>query len=113
VLDPGGPVTVLVPRPAVVALARGEVWSPAVRDGAIDAGVRAAVVAALAVVPHVAGVEAGPGRRAEVAVALRLEPGLDRAGLDAVLAAVNAALAADGVVAVRVDSLEVRVTAAG
>ena len=113
VLDPGGPVTVLVPRPAVVALARGELWSPAVQGGAIDGVVRAALLAALSGVAHVVGAEVEPGRRAEVTVVLGLAPGLDRSGLDAVLAAVNAALAADAVVAARVDSLELRVSAAG
>ena len=50
-------------------------------------------------------------RRAEVAVLLRLVPGLDRARLDGVLARVNAALAADETVTVRVDSLELRLLA--
>ncbi|NKY12112.1 SseB family protein, partial [Cellulomonas hominis] len=47
VLDPGGPVTVLVPRPAVWALAQQQAWRPAVADGgsgpAVDAEVAAAV----------------------------------------------------------------------
>ena len=113
VLDPGGPVTVLVPRPAVVALAHGERWRPAVAHGEVDPVVRAAVVATVGQVAHVAHVDAKPGRRAEVAVVLALAPGLGRAGLDAVLARVNAALAADDTVAERVDSLEVRLTTAG
>jgi len=63
-------------------------------------------------VPHVARAHAEPGRRAEVAVVLDLTPGLDRARLDAVLARVNEALAADDTVAARVDSLELRLTTA-
>jgi antitoxin (DNA-binding transcriptional repressor) of toxin-antitoxin stability system len=51
VLDPGGPVTVLVPRPAVWALAQQQAWRPAVADGgsgpAVDAEVAAAVRAAV------------------------------------------------------------------
>ena len=113
VLDPGGPVTVVIPRPAVVALALGERWLPAVRAGAVEADVRAAVAAALADVAHVVGVDVVPGRRAEVAVVLALTPGLDRGRLDAVLARVNAALAANETVAARIDSLELRPVSAG
>lgn len=134
VLDPGGPVTVLVPRPAVWALAQQRDWVPAVErgpgaavagpsgaaapgpagpseGGEVDPDVRAALRSALAAVPEVLGVDARPGRRAEVAVLLRLVPGLDRARLDGVLARVNAALAADETVTLRVDSLELRLLA--
>lgn len=131
VLDPGGPVTVLVPRPAVWAIAQQRTWEPAVRpvpaggspDGPgagdpsaparvhVDPDVVAALRGALAGVPEVLGVDAGPGRRAEVAVHLHLVPGLDRARLDAVLARVNAALAVDETVTLRVDSLELRLLA--
>jgi hypothetical protein len=143
VLDPGGPVTVLVPRPAVWALARQLSWVPAVAgggDGAavaddVRAAVRAAVRGAVAAAGSASGapaparrpwfgrrrdaapagpggvlldVDAVPGARAEVAVVLTLVPGLDRTTLDAVLARVGAALAADETVAQRVDSVEVR-----
>ena len=38
VLDPGGPTTVLVPRPAVWALAQQQEWQPAVvTTGGVDA----------------------------------------------------------------------------
>lgn len=112
VVDPGGPVTVLVPRPAVWALAQQEPWRPAVVHGAVDGAVHAAVAAALQRVTHVARTDVEPGRRAEVAVVVALTPGLDRAGLDAVLARVNSALAADGTIAARVDSFELRLTTA-
>jgi hypothetical protein len=112
ILDPAGPVPVLVPRPAVVALAHAERWRPAIYGGAVDAEVRSAVTAALSQVPEVARADAEPGRRAEVAVTLALRPGLDRAGLDGVLARVSAALAASETVAARVDSLELRLTTA-
>ncbi|WP_263120705.1 SseB family protein [Cellulomonas fimi] len=39
VLDPGGPVTVLVPRPAVWALAQQNDWQPAVTGGGDDRSV--------------------------------------------------------------------------
>ncbi|WP_273651416.1 SseB family protein [Cellulomonas fimi] len=113
VVDAGGPVTVLVPRTAVWALAQGQPWRPAVVDGAVDGEVADAVRRALAPVGDVVEVTPVPGRRAEVAVVLGLVPGLDRARLDAVLAQVNAALAADDTVTSRVDSLELRARAAG
>lgn len=120
VLDPGGPVTVLLPRPAVWALAQQKQWRPAVPGvgtrRAVDPEVRDAVRAALSAEPGlvhpdlgpVRTVDAQPGRRAEVAVTLTLVPGLDRAGLDAVLRRVGDALAADETVTRRVDALEVR-----
>ncbi|MGN8246434.1 SseB family protein [Cellulomonas soli] len=116
VVDPGGPVTVLLPRTAVWALAQQLSWEPAVRgtgaEKQVDGAVRAAVVAAVADMPGVVEVDALPGLRAEVAVVLALVPGLRRAELDAVLAQVNAALAACEVVAERVDSLELRLRGA-
>lgn len=133
VLDAGGPTTVLVPRPAVWALAQQQPWRPAVADDgtgpAVDPevreAVRSAVLAAVGPAPAeaprrslfrrpaapaspVVDVDAVPGNRAEVAVVLTLVPGLDRTALDAVLARVGEALAAQETVAQRVDSLEVR-----
>lgn len=109
VVDPGGPVTVLVPRPAVWALAQGDPWTPAVADGVVAPEVARAVAEAIDGIGHVASVAAEPGRRAEVAVVLRIDSGLDRHGLDLVLGQVNAALAASAVVSEQVDSLELRI----
>lgn len=116
VVDPGGPVTVQVPRTAVWALARGEDWRPAVVAGpggelAVDPEIAQDLAVAALVVPGVRAAEALPGRKAEVALRLGIDAGLDRAGLDAVLAQVNARLAAVSVVADRVDSLELRIHA--
>ena len=94
VVDPGGPTTVLLPRPAVWALAQQQPWEPAVGPEGVDPDVRAAIVAAVQPVRGVVAVDAVPGTRAEVAVVVDLVPGLDRAGLDAALAGVNGALAA-------------------
>ncbi|OJV79733.1 MAG: hypothetical protein BGO37_12380 [Cellulomonas sp. 73-92] len=113
VLDPAGPVTVRLGRPAVMALAHGEQWRPAVRDGVVDDEVATAVGSALAGIDALAGCGVAPGERGEVAVEIAVLPGLDRAGLDAVVARVNEALAADATVAERVDSLELRVRPAG
>jgi len=112
VVDPGGPTTVLVPRPAVWALAQQERWLPAVTPDGVDPALRAAVVGAVSTVAGVVEVDAVPGSRAEVAVVVDLVAGLDRAGLDAVLAQVNAAVAGVELVATRVDSLELRPRAA-
>ena len=108
VVDPGGPTTVLVPRPAVWALAQQERWRPAVTPDGVDPGVRDAITGAMAPVAGVVSVDAVPGTRAEVAVVVELVAGLDRSGLDTVLAQVNAALAGAEIVAARVDSLELR-----
>jgi hypothetical protein len=115
VLDPGGPTTVLIGRPAVWALAQQREWQPAVvrtqgRD-TVDPRIRSAIGRAVGSVSGVLAADAVPGRRAEVAVVLTLVPGLDRARLDVVLAHVNAALAADETVTASVDSLELRLIA--
>ena len=74
--------TVLIPRPAVWALGKGEPWRPAVVDDEVVADVREAITDAIPLAGAVRAVDAVPGRRAEVAVVLSLEPGLDQAGLD-------------------------------
>lgn len=108
VLDPAGPVRVQLPRSAVVALAQAMPWRPAVVGGAVDDEVAAAVTAALAGIPQLAACAVEPGERSEVVVGLTVRPGLDRPALDALVARVNEALAADATVVARVDSLELR-----
>ena len=112
VVDPGGPTTVLLPRPAVWALAQQTRWVPAVGPDGVDDEVRAAIVASVVPVRGVVAVDAVAGTRAEVAVLVDLVPGLDRAGLDSVLRGVNDALATVELVAARVDSIEIRPRAA-
>lgn len=107
VVDPGGAVTAVVPRPAVHALAQGVVWQPAVHDGVVRPEVRTAVRRA-ADGPGVLAVDAVPGRRAEVAVVLTLAAGMSRSGLECTLAEVGARLADDAEVTAAVDSLELR-----
>ncbi|MBI9115438.1 SseB family protein [Sanguibacter suaedae] len=109
VVDPAGPATALVPRPAVWSVAQGRTWVPAVSGGVVDPAVEEAIVSAVSPVPSVAKVRAEPGRTAEVAVVLAIDPGLTRARLDVVLAEVNAALAGSDVVSERVDGLELRI----
>jgi hypothetical protein len=105
VLDPAGPATAVLPRPAVWAVAQGTEWTPAAKD----AQVAAAVTEAARSVDGVVAAFAQPGHRAELAVVLQVRPGLDRQGLDALTREISERLAASDVVAERVDSLELRV----
>lgn len=109
VVDPAGPVTALIPRPAVWTVAQSRRWIPAVSDGVVDTEVAAEVADSLSTVSHVRTFSAQAGRQAEVAVVLGLPPGLDRAGLDGVLAEVNQKLAESSLISERVDSLELQV----
>ena len=111
VINPGMEA-VLIPRPAVWALGKGEPWRPAVVDGAVVDEVRDAIADAVPIAGVVRAVDALPGRTAEVAVVLSLEPGLDRVALDDVVRDMHEALAASAVIAERVDSLELRLATA-
>ena len=111
VVNPGME-TVLIPRPAVWALGQGEPWRPAVIAGRVDDAVRTAIADAIPVDDALVGVEAVPGRGAEVAVVLRLVPGLTQPEVDAVLERAQRELAQSAVVAQRVDSLELRLATA-
>ena len=112
VLDPGGPVTVLLPRPAVQSLAAGLRWVPAVSRGVVRPEVVEAIVRVVGAAAGVRSVRVEPGRRSEVTVVVGLAPGLDRARLTAVLDEVNVRLAADPMVA-QADTLELRPVVAG
>lgn len=109
VLDPAGPVTTVVPRPAVHALAIGSTWQPAVPGGVVRREISEAVTRSLSGVGHVAGVAVHPGRSAEIRVVLEVARGLTRTGLDAVLTDVGRRLAADPDVAAGVDTVELQV----
>ena len=108
VLDVAGPATVVLPRPALWALAQGRAWIPSPRDPDVAAAVRAAATS----VDGVLAASAAPGQRAELRVVLTVVRDLDRARLKALTDAVTAALAAEQVVADRVDSLELELVAA-
>ncbi|SDQ52731.1 SseB family protein [Quadrisphaera sp. DSM 44207] len=110
VLDAAGPGTAVLPRPALWALAQDLPWTPSPRDPQVLAAVERALLAAL---PPVRAVRCEPGRRAELRVVLVLDAGLDARGLEALVRSASAALAADEVVAERVDSLELAPEAAG
>src|SRR5699024_7469873 len=107
-LDPGGPVTVRVPRPAVWALAQQRAWLPAVEDPAVAE----AIDRALAGVPGVIASRVDPGEGAELRVVLGLPPGLTRQDVQQIVQRAGQALAAEELVAERVDSLQFQVRSA-
>lgn len=109
VVNPGME-TVTIPRPAVWALGQGQTWKPAVMNDAVVADVADAVADAVRLDEHLKEIAAIPGRGAEVAIVLRLLPGLTQAQVDAVVQRVQRELAGSEVVAQRVDSLELRLT---
>ncbi len=100
--------SVVIPRPAVWALGQGEPWQPAVTDGVVAADVREAILDAVTLDEQVRGIDAVPGRTAEVAVVVSLVPGLDRGDVDDAVRRVHEALATSQVVADRVDAIEIR-----
>ena len=115
VIDPRSAGDELVlPRPAVWAIAQGAPWVPAVDDAEVlEAVARPAAehpqvwaVSLLAGDPHARG--SGP----EVIVRLAVEPGLDAATLRAITASLSAAWAQDATVAERIDSMSVQPVAA-
>ena len=108
VLDAGSGEPVVIPRPAVWALARGEEWVPALSDPAVIE----AVAQAVGSVDGVERAAVGPGARAEVKVTAAVVPGLTREQVQAVAQLVASALAESVVVAERVDSLELAFTTA-
>lgn len=112
VVDPAGPVTVVIPRPAVWALAQGKPWVPAVSGGHVAPDIVEELQRVISPIPSVSGLDVVAGSHAEVAIELRLEPGLDRQGLQWVLGQVNRAVAGSSLVGERVDSVELHVGAA-
>ncbi|MES1171329.1 MAG: SseB family protein [Actinomycetota bacterium] len=111
VLNPGME-TVLIPRPAVWALGRGEHWRPAVVEGRVDDEVRSAVESAVTTDEGLRHVDVTAGAGAEVTIVLRLVPGLTRPELDAIVSRVQRELAYNEIVAQRIDSLELRLAEA-
>lgn len=102
VLDPSGPVSFVVGRPALWALGQGRTWVPAHRDPEV-AAVLHDVAAAFAEVDSVTG---EPGERAELRVVVAVSADLDREALRALGARVGERLQASDVVRERVDGVE-------
>ncbi|WP_368496653.1 SseB family protein [Herbiconiux sp. A18JL235] len=113
VIDPASPTEFALRRPMVWALAQGEPWVPALADPAV-AGAFELSVADEVVVAGVRLVAGDPHARlagAEVVVVLALAPGLDQEALGALMARLQQRWSEHPLIAERVDSLSVRLTA--
>ncbi|MFC7405389.1 SseB family protein [Georgenia alba] len=106
VLDPGNDVTVLVPRPAVWAVARQQPWTPSWADPELPD----LAVEALRGITELVGVRLEPGERAELRVRLAVRAGLDADTLHDAMARASRALGEHPVLRERVDSLELAPT---
>ncbi|KIS28067.1 hypothetical protein TV39_07550 [Arthrobacter sp. SPG23] len=121
VLDPGSEYTFVVRRPAVWALAQQQEWLPSYADPELAR----AMAEATAGYPPVRRVELAPGGGVasataggaivpgggpgpELRVVLYLADGLDAAGVQALVAGLNAEWSRNAVFAERVDSIEVK-----
>ena len=110
VLDPVSATEFAIRRPALVAIASAERWTPCYLDEGVLDAVAAAADGEDAVrsVVLAAGDEdarlAGP----ELVVGLALAPGLDRPALDALVARLQQRWSASELLALRVDSMTVR-----
>ena len=108
VVDPAGPVTFVVSRPALWAIGQGRRWLPADRDpevlAALDEVARA--------VPDVVSITAERGHEAELRVVIAVAAGRDRDGVRAVAEEVGRRLQASDVVLERVDGVELAVVTA-
>ncbi|GAB3598869.1 SseB family protein [Angustibacter peucedani] len=108
VLDPAGPTTFVVSRPALWAVGQGRPWHPAHRDP----DVRAVLDDAATGVDGVVGLDAEPGREAELRVVVRVAPGLDPDELHRLAGEVGERLQVSDVVRERVDGVELAITSA-
>jgi hypothetical protein len=89
VVDPAGPVTALIPRPALWALGQGRDWVPPGQDPELEAALSKAV----RVVPDVLGLRLEPDGDTGVRVVLGVRAGLDRPALDAAVHAARSLIA--------------------
>ena len=108
VLDPAGPVTYVVSRPALWALGAGRDWCPAHEDEEVLAEFGRAVAAE----PDVVTICAAPGQSAQLQVTLMVREGLAAEQVRAVAQRVADALQASDVVRERVDGLELKLQTA-
>ncbi|WP_092557201.1 SseB family protein [Herbiconiux ginsengi] len=113
VLDPGSPTEFALRRPAVWAIAQDLPWRPAVTDPAVTEAFERSIVAepAVAALRLVAGDPDARLSSRELVVLLALLPGLDQTALSALIGRLQASWAQDAIIADRVDSLGVKLTA--
>ncbi|MFZ4896046.1 SseB family protein [Plantibacter sp. Mn2098] len=114
VLDATGPTEFAVRRPALWAIAQSLPWTPSYEDPAVLEAFERSIGTELAVVGVTLAAGDPDARLAasELVVRLRLLAGLTQGELDAVLARLAQRWAADEVIATRVDSLAVKLSAA-
>ena len=114
VLDPLSDTEFVIRRPALWALAQSLPWTPSHQDTDVltafmDAAEPEPAIVAVQLAPGDPGSRlAGP----ELIVQLSLAPGLDKAALDAVLARLQERWGSSGLIAERVDSMRVVLSAA-
>lgn len=110
VIDPGSETEFVVRRPAVWALAQGQSWVPSFRSTAVAAALRDSIIDESVVgdITASAGDPQARLRGPELVVTLHLQPGLDQAALDGVIARVTGRWGADERMATLVDSLALR-----
>jgi hypothetical protein len=111
VIDARTPETLLVlPRPAVWAIAQGVAWVPAVDDAAVLEAVArpAAQHPEIWAITLVAGDPQARGEAAEVVVRVGVEPGVPPERLREIIAELGAHWARDATVAERIDSIAVQ-----
>lgn len=105
---------IVLPRPAVWAIAQGAPWVPAVDDAEVLEAIArpAAQHPQIWAVTLVAGDPHARGGAPEVIVRLAVHPGLDAESLRSIMSDLSAAWAQDATVAERIDSLSVQPVAA-
>ncbi len=108
VVDPAGPVTFVVSRPALWAIGQGRPWFPA----HCDPDVAAVLNDAAGSVEGVVRVVAEPGREAELRVVVSVAPGLDSEALHRLAAEVGERLQASDVVRERAEGVELKLVTA-
>jgi len=114
VLDPTSETEFAIRRPALWAMAQGRRWRPSY----LDEDVLSEFMAAAEPEEAIVAVQLAPGdpdarlAGAELLVQLSIVGGLDRAGLDALIARVRQRWAESELIADRVDSMAVRLTGA-
>ena len=115
VIDAGSPDSLVVlPRPAVWAIAQREPWLPAINDPEVLQAIARPVAQhpEIWAVSLLAGDPLATGEAAEVIVRLAVEPGVSPERLRAVTDSLSAQWAQDATVAERIDSLSVHLVAA-
>jgi hypothetical protein len=107
-IDPAGPIDCLLPRPVVWAVAQGRDWLPPAEDPAVLAGVAAIATSVPGLVAH----RCEPDGMAGLNIVLGLPLGLDPDQVQQIAGRVSQLLAADDLVAERVDALRLTIRTA-